>query len=63
MSSTLPASYYVYKGRDNTDEIPDQRIHGLTTNWSPDSHQNLPKTQICTDQASNYKPFVKSHVY
>lgn len=39
-----------------------QRIHGLTINWSPDSHQNLFKTQICTDQASDYKHFVQSHV-
>lgn len=32
-----------------------QRVHGLATNWSPDSHQNLSKTQICTDQAFKYK--------
>lgn len=36
-----------------------QRAHRQTINWSPDSHQNnLSKTQICTDLASEYKPFL-----
>lgn len=43
--------------------FPIQRAHGLTPNWSPDSHQNnLSKTQIYIDQASKYKPFMLSYI-
>ena len=41
--------------------FPIQRTHGLTINWSPDSYQDTPKTEICADQASKYKPLTESH--